>query len=851
MEAYPTVKLPSLLQTSNFQCEFLDKKKFDRSTAANKKKKKDMVATDTVQKSEKINDADENIVHTDHVSLGGRLRRKERLRRLKESNCNHQDSQCDESIYNKQQNTTNHSVPHVCKDIKHDTNDDDKTERQDILELFRTAIHRTKKSHFTKLTSTIFHTNDNNSLHEYIVDSSITMPLPISMGLLSLEENSSVILKDCRMIAKEICKLCALLNKQQSSSTSSKQRNVKSSTLEEARFDCETSLDVTNIIATICDFLCLVVHGLRSILFISIDDISKKETMILLFYHIIQSADVTCRKCITDKDQFQYGKLSAIHSFCAADALNYLFKNYTVKLPDSHDGYLTLTWRDESQKVSGHSQQFALPCPYINRKTKRKLGSYTFDQVSSMTVNILISLLNITVTLWQCKETWLSNQSGQVFGKSTFRIADMLQASNAEMLLTDFFNDLIQNLIIPWIRSLKYVSQGSALLETIPSFCKKVFKMLWNTAKIVISPHSSILIQKDAIKVLLLYNEKGSKGLDNTESIISTLIKNNFEEVCTYAWKAAEVYFNRTITNPKPLEVKSIKHESLLNDFHRVIGASLDRYATEYHKEDCTSYIEYCAYRALHMGEYHPRGSDTCVKISCSCLFSKFHFPYAHHCDRVKDCSTNQFILALFFLIRTTKAQILDNSMAEILSLQLAKQSLEKTIEQQDGIIRNASLWHYKLLSALNLPNLLNSSISTNSFSREIVLLSEIVMRFVNPLCKTIILDKTNQVDTQQRNKVCGTLWQGGNLAISIYFEHTIYNKEIRSTDSNNHISFTETYVNDFVSILMCNRFNENKNSYEMLDNVAQVIICPLLQQNLMENSQTQFFPRLSSLYSG
>ena len=266
---------------------------------------------------------------------------------------------------------------------------------------------------------------------------------------------------------------------------------------------------------------------------------------------------------------------------------------------------------------------------------------------------------------------------------------------------------VILDIVIPWIRTFAVLvrsSRRSKDMSTtdptklnqyepmIVSYCKKGQRILYDLAETITTtttPKTTKLsLQADSIRALLLdldYNDPRKEHDSENQysqqqqyqydSIRAIFVQQNiFDQACTYAWKISDSYYNSQMTNS--CSTRSSNTSNLLDTFHHQIGALLDSSMSgplgsnisindgdddELSRSrtttvpSLTSYVEYCAYRALHTTT-NPTSKRGDMHHHRDCLFRSLPYLYGHSCGskQLSDNEDEAFLL-FFFLSRYTR----------------------------------------------------------------------------------------------------------------------------------------------------------------------------------------------------
>ena len=149
---------------------------------------------------------------------------------------------------------------------------------------------------------------------------------------------------------------------------------------------------------------------------------------------------------------------------------------------------------------------------------------------------------------------------------------------------------LLTSAAIFWIHTEAKITKN---LKDGTSHCKRIHRLLWeHAANAAESPTECLEFRQDSLSVLLT---------GESSSLCKALECKFGETACTYAWKASAA-FAAQIEQPG-------NSQPSLERFHLCIGPHLDRM---FEGKPGFSYLEYCSFRAQHMG-IEPPPADSVV----------------------------------------------------------------------------------------------------------------------------------------------------------------------------------------------------------------------------------------------
>jgi hypothetical protein len=279
---------------------------------------------------------------------------------------------------------------------------------------------------------------------------------------------------------------------------------------------------------------------------------------------------------------------------------------------------------------------------------------------------------------------------------STLAAARIMAAETpTATVATDFYVDrrfqqrgaaasLLRDHLPRWISYLALHSKKDATKDILHHL-RAAHSIVWELASSSTKndPEQALQLRQHAIDCLLC------TGVDLPESIHEAWIKKYFETTCTNAWKAAVTYAQQATMDAK-----------LLNEFHEQIGRELDSRASRL-QHSSPSYVEYSAYRALHVGVLVHKPPTCCD--SQQCVFASLGCQYVHGMSASSEESS---MLALFFLILRVKEFERNNSKSSSSYLVVADRvvsNFEATIVTGSGSDGQSLQRYFKLLSSASL----------------------------------------------------------------------------------------------------------------------------------------------------
>lgn len=277
---------------------------------------------------------------------------------------------------------------------------------------------------------------------------------------------------------------------------------------------------------------------------------------------------------------------------------------------------------------------------------------------------------------------------------------------------------LLQQLGICTARLWIQASVHHDVAVNILSHCKKIQRILWDVANTCNdNPEERLLLQGDAICVSLLHSGDAMDTGDMNSKVQHAFLRNQLESGCSFAWKAAETYHRNN----------SNVNKAVLLRYYQSVGAALDAFVPS---EIPWYYIEYYAYRAMHVGWREIPSQH----LSSDKMSSKHGF-------------LNFFLLILN--IQEELHAICDKD--ENNEIPFTTNHAREMLLQVCDKLRCASVStrhsYYKVLSLLKLHRTVNvvmkhRTILSSRQSELILLVSNILSECIGPLCLGLVIDK-------------------------------------------------------------------------------------------------------------
>jgi hypothetical protein len=378
--------------------------------------------------------------------------------------------------------------------------------------------------------------------------------------------------------------------------------------------------------------LYVAIHGLRAIC-PTMTDPRKCEASMKILYHAITTAGDVCVKakdltvCID----------AASQCLAAFQALGSLLNGYKLKYPKA-TSFICFKWTK--------SQSDLFPIPSL-ADGKASGSTIKVNQIFKIALQAAISVANSLVQVHKFHIHKTVNVSSvSDFGSYTLEILKQTFAGH------ETISRIVQEVIVPWSCFL-----SSSNLETTENvddcltYSKRSFRLLFDVASqidksAVKSSAGKILdLRKQAILAFLLSSPHAKISLKMQRAVK----ENHLEGACTYACKASLAY-RQHLPNDK-------RDDEPLNLFHKHVGAVLDAHAPT----GSLGYIEYAAYRALHVSHENDEKSQCQSK---NCVFGQLAFPFLH-----ENCFSSSFsphpnaeageaVLAVLFLVLRAQKEL-------------------------------------------------------------------------------------------------------------------------------------------------------------------------------------------------
>jgi hypothetical protein len=566
--------------------------------------------------------------------------------------------------------------------------------RRDVIAIFRAAAASTSEANFWK---------KHIKLMECVVDASMSFT-KTPAGTLLLEDHALDLLNGCRKVLKE-----------------AKDRN-----------------DIAGTLAC----LCVGVHGLRAVCrtIIIATSRSKQDVAVkLLFHAIVTAEDITGRT--TKQDDSLEMQRAACYSFAAYEALGKLLKLYSVETSKGSTGVVvfTIAPKQENDPLPG-----VFPIP-TRTSTEQVPGSLSIDLVCSIGIQSTIAASRILTRLVPMKVRIRGSPVAEFNG-----IVESLVLDEESPL--PIAVHLVRRILLPWICFLASNSDQDCTKQ-VTSHGRDAHRILWDAASSIAQSKEDVdeclSLRGNAVAALLLSGDTGSQP---PSRLRSALIQKHFENACTYAWKAAVLYFQLVAPST------SAPCPDPLRRYHEEIGRLLDAFADE----DCLAYTEYCAYRALHVGL-----TSSCACTSDTCLFALIPLKYPHSdCGRDMAMSSNQAFLATFLLSVYVKDRLQKiDELAEddipvdfVRNAQVIMARIRSTIiENNDPAAVSSRLRYFSMLSMISLHRVVFDLVERDSMPLYgsipaiVQLAADILVGCVGPLGRAVITDSKSMNESKVR----------------------------------------------------------------------------------------------------
>jgi hypothetical protein len=436
------------------------------------------------------------------------------------------------------------------------------------------------------------------TLIKHVVSNSLSLfkKRDCSSSLL-LESGSSEILSSCRVLVKE-------------ASEEDKRYTGSESTVEVG--------DLTEFRHVQYHRLFVATHGLRALLCTQlINDGGKRDVILRLFYFCI----VTAASTFSASDTLNDAKYLC---FTAYHALALILQNYTLSRND-----VAFTCGTAQRIPFDSVLTFPVPIP-AKKKAQVNKNSTDADQICTMCITAILSMARIVSQLVRNDANCQENRGLCHLPFSP--INDPI----------DFLRYIVLDVTVPWIAcTVKIFCVGNKVeprhQNSILSNCKKAHRVLVDTADMIRENVEGCLeLQKCAVFALLLNQNVAPSMLVPDASSEHSV----FAGACTFAWKVAESALAKLVRN----DTNRRSSPSLLWAFHDPVGTLLDSFMKESESYPF-SYIEYCAYRALHT---RPKVGPGCSDADCR--FRELPYLFQHSCSLQRSPNYKESFLAFFFL---------------------------------------------------------------------------------------------------------------------------------------------------------------------------------------------------------
>jgi hypothetical protein len=339
------------------------------------------------------------------------------------------------------------------------------------------------------------------------------------------------------------------------------------------------------------DNLLVAVHILRAVAFVLADSISteKQESLMKLLYHLITTAAEY--SLMEDANKALEGlriRLSLI-SMSGYEGLGYALSKYATK---SNDQKYTVTFRMVfDTKTDSRRQLFAVPRTSSNQsKSSVDPGSMSVRQLCTIAMKTTAAVTKAVCNMHGI----LDRDCSYVRNASMYcSLGKDLEdgVSNVQEIAIKIFTVVQQ----PWLDLLARTScTENDTAKELLSYAKGAHRVLWDAAsnlKTDNPDHSTSSINTE-VTCLELRKHAILFLLPKTSvPKINKLLHNSyFESACTYAWKAAAVFHQKS---------KAASTNSELLGFYKDVEAKLQSFL-QVEAVLPMEYVEYFAYKALH-----------------------------------------------------------------------------------------------------------------------------------------------------------------------------------------------------------------------------------------------------------
>jgi hypothetical protein len=435
----------------------------------------------------------------------------------------------------------------------------------------------------------------------------------------------------------------------------------------------------------VIDCLCVSVHGVRALSALLADG-PKKDAAIKLLYHAIVTAEAISSS----------SPRAACYCLAACQVLGVLLNKYEVG--------------DLSLKIQSTS---FFPIP--RQSQGKSSGDLPLDQLLTIGIQSVLAIAKLL-----CLPTWDENVTWDQTELRVWRetLQHSLHWPNEQPSVL-FASSLIRNVAMAWI---SFLATSSKSAKEVVSHCKRAHRLLWKSSGELTSAKKCLSLRQDAVQALLL---SGSPQCDNDCRIRNSLRADHFEQACTFTWTAAVAYAQQV--------GETDEH---LSQFHKTVGATLDSIARN--GSSTASYMEYCAYRALHgISSSSVSSSSTTECDSDACSFHGRPYSFAHaNCEE----SFDRAGLALFFVMLEVRER-LQGSPVDRSDFGSWKSALERfaAILERGQLSKTSLLRWFKLFSKLSLHHIVFQAVANSEQNETLWIAARILSECVGPLTLYII----------------------------------------------------------------------------------------------------------------
>jgi hypothetical protein len=342
------------------------------------------------------------------------------------------------------------------------------------------------------------------------------------------------------------------------------------------------------------DNLYIAVHILRAIAFVhATTSMERKESLLKLFYHLINTASSINRATKTmDGSIVVRAGLIALAGY---EGLGRVLSVYSTHSQDSNQQQLIhfdlVKDSDTHQRIL-----FSVPSRKINHGKKGKdatIGSMSRRQLSTIALQTTSAVCNVILSFFNPSiKNRIHHSQPLCYGSIGYIVSDNMERLHSVLV------ELSRRVHEPWLLFLAQSSLDEPeLAKEVVSYAKGIHRLVWDAATQLKSASEDetigmeiecLQLRKVAIELLL-----PTTSVVHVDKLIRTYL---FESACTYAWKAATVFFQCS-SQSSPISSAS---KSEIAKFYKDLDSTFQKdlignYAIP------LGFVEYVAYQSLHV----------------------------------------------------------------------------------------------------------------------------------------------------------------------------------------------------------------------------------------------------------